>query len=268
MQVYIEVALIENFCMDFFLLSCAKLLSKNLCGYGRIVFSAVVGSCVAVIFPLIPIQSDIYATLCKIVSGIFLCFIGARVKPFRRFIAFCAWFLGLTFLSGGMLIALFSLTGTSYVEGTGYLLSSVPVGVPLALIFLIFLLTKKLCRRFFRRGDKNAIRCTITLNKNSVTVSGFYDSGNRVYSGGMPVSVLDQRAAKKLRALKTKGTWVSVRTIVGSQKIYVFTADKIEIYCNEHSHTINKVKIGISPSPIEGIIVHPDLIEDEPCLKD
>ena len=40
----------------------------------------------------------------------------------------------------------------------------------------------------------------------------------------------------------------------------IFTADKIEIYNGEKLHTINCVKIGISPNGISRAVLHPDLM--------
>ena len=52
MQVYVELALLENFCMDFTLLYCAKLVSKNRAHVLRLVIASVFGACFAVVFPL------------------------------------------------------------------------------------------------------------------------------------------------------------------------------------------------------------------------
>jgi hypothetical protein len=58
-----------------------------------------------------------------------------------------------------------------------------------------------------------------------------------------------------------------VHTVAGSQTIKVFTADKIEIFFDGQAHTIHKVLIGISPHPVQGVVLHPDLSEAISCLK-
>ena len=50
MQVYVELALLENFCMDFTLLYCAKLVAKNRAHILRLVIASVFGACFAVVF--------------------------------------------------------------------------------------------------------------------------------------------------------------------------------------------------------------------------
>ncbi|MDE7330458.1 MAG: sigma-E processing peptidase SpoIIGA, partial [Clostridia bacterium] len=55
MQVYIELAVLENFCMDFTLLYSAKLASKNSAHILRIALGSALGACFAVVFPLLNI---------------------------------------------------------------------------------------------------------------------------------------------------------------------------------------------------------------------
>jgi hypothetical protein len=104
---------------------------------------------------------------------------------------------------------------------------------------------------------------------------GFFDSGNNVYCRGQPVSFISLQQAKKLWKRNTgkpptalhKLQSVVVHTVAGSQTIKVFTADKIEIFFDGQAHTIHKVLIGISPHPVQGVVLHPDLSEAILCLK-
>ena len=66
MQVWVELALIENFCMDFVLLFCTKLVSKNPAHIARVAFGSVLGACFAVAFPLFNL-SGVWGVVVKII---------------------------------------------------------------------------------------------------------------------------------------------------------------------------------------------------------
>jgi hypothetical protein len=134
---------------------------------------------------------------------------------------------------------------------------------------------KKLTKKWRGKIEQNTVRCRIVVGECSILLNGFFDSGNQVYCHGQPVSFVSLQQAKKLWKGKTEKQAfrpsalqsVVVHTVAGSQKIKVFTADKIEIFFSDQAHTIHKVLIGISPRPVQGIVLHPDLSEAISCLK-
>ncbi|MCD7729340.1 MAG: sigma-E processing peptidase SpoIIGA [Clostridia bacterium] len=259
MQVYVELALAENFCMDFTLLSSAKLITKNICSYRRVACASALGACFAVVFPLFGL-SGAWAVAVKLLSGFALAAFGCRIKSVKNYLKFSFVFLGLSLFTGGALIAVFSLAGWDYASGGGYIISSVPIGIPLFAVFLLALGCKVMAKKFSARANKNSCRCIIYKGDKSVSINGFVDSGNKVYSGGVPVSVIPPSAAQKLTDAQALSASVTINTVTGSQKIKIFTADKIEIYLGQEQHTIKSVKIGISPREIEGAVLHPDLL--------
>lgn len=259
MQVYVELALAENFCMDFTLIACAKLLTKNPCGYRRIAAASALGACFAVLFPLIPLPGWL-AIIIKVLSGLALAAGAGRFAGIKPYLKFAAAFFGVSLLAGGALVALFSLAGWDFAEGGGYMISSVPVGIPVFFVFALAMGCRALSHRLAARA-KGAVVCTVFLHGKSVKLPAFFDSGNRVYSGGVPVSVIPVQAAKRLADEGEAAEDVTVRTVAGSRTLKVFTADKIEIYTADGVHTIKCVKIGISPQPMARAVLHPDLAE-------
>jgi len=80
MQVYVELALLENFCMDFTLLYAAKSVVKNRASKKRLAVAAALGACFAVVFPLFNLP-PVWSAAIKIVSGLLICLIaGLEVK--------------------------------------------------------------------------------------------------------------------------------------------------------------------------------------------
>ncbi len=260
MQVYIELALLENFCVDFTLLYCAKLVCKNPVKIWRIAFSSVLGACFAVVFPLFGLNG-IAAFAVKIISGVAICLLCGKFKRFKAYFKMTAVFFGFTALLGGALIAVFTLAGWDYKPGEGYLLSSVPIGVPMFCALILIIIARKIALKL-KKTDKTEVNCKIYLGEKAVAISGFYDSGNRVYHQGQPVSVIPLIDAMKIIDESGIKDTVKIHTVAGSKKLKVFTADRIEIYKGDTANVVKDVKIGISPHASGKAVLHPDLIEE------
>ncbi len=259
MQVYVELAVVENFCMDFTLLYCAKLVCKNRASVLRVVAASALGACVAVVFPLFRLGA-IWSVAVKILSGLIICFLAGKYNSFKAYVKMTAVFMGFTALLGGALIGVFSLAGLDFQKGSGFILSSVPVGIPLFGALLTVIFARKFAAKLKKVG-KTTVKCKIFSGGKSVELSGFFDSGNKVYYSGQPVSVIPLTAALKLvDALGIKEA-VKIHTVAGSKKLKIFTADKVEIYGGEKCETVKNVKIGISPTAC-GAVLHPDLMEE------
>ena len=260
MQVYVELALLENFCMDFTLLYCAKLVCKNRASFWRVAFAAAIGACFAVVFPLFKLKG-VWAVTVKLISGAAICALAGKFKGFKAYFKLTGVFCAFTFVLGGAMIAIFSLAGLEYTGGTGYTLSSVPIGIPLFGALILIICARKIAKKL-KKADKTTVNCRIFSGGKSVELSGFFDSGNSVYSSGRPVSVIPLTAALKIVDESLLNEEVKIHTVAGSKKIKIFTADKIEIYSGEKTETVKDVKIGISPRPVGGAVLHPDLLEE------
>ena len=243
MQVFVELALLENFCMDFTLLYCAKLVSKNPAHVARIAFASVLGACFAVAFPLFGLKG-VWASAVKIVSGLIICFLSGKFNSFKAY-----------------LIAVFALTGADTESGAGFTLSSVPVGIPLFCALAAVIAARKIAARL-KKTDKAEVECKIYFGEKSVSIRGFFDSGNKVSHLGRPVSVIPLTAAMRIVDAECIKDTVKIHTVAGSKKLKIFTADKIEINYGEKANTVKNVKIGISPHGSGVAVLHPDLSED------
>ena len=260
MQVYIELAVLENFCLDFTLLYAAKVAVKNPASYFRVGFGAALGACVAVVVPLLGLNA-VLSVAVKVLSGLTICLCAGKFASFKSYAKFAGAFLCFTAVLGGALIGLFSLTGLKYESGGGYLISSVPIGIPLFGALVVILGARALAQRLSKSG-KNAVICRIYAGQSSVELSGFFDSGNKVYFKGEPVSIIPKAAAEKLSDGKRIKDGVKIHTVAGDKTISVFTADRVEITAGEKTFVVKAVKIGVSPNKIYRAVLHPDLAAD------
>lgn len=260
MKVYIELSLAENFCTDFCLLFAAKAVTKNPAGYFRIAAASALGACFAVVFPLFGLNGAL-AVIIKVAAGAALCAVSGKYSRASGYIKFTAVFFALTFALGGALIGLFSLADIGYEQGGGFLISSVPVGIPSFGVLALALSARALGRKLAVRRSETCVVCRIFLGQSCVRAPAFYDSGNRVFYCGAPVSVIPERLAKKLTDTERIKTFTEIHTVAGSRKMAVFTADKMEIDDGKQVKIIRGVKLGVSPDKISRAVLHPDLAE-------
>jgi stage II sporulation protein GA (sporulation sigma-E factor processing peptidase) len=260
MQVYIELALAENFCMDFFLLYSAKLISKNTCGVLKVALSSLFGAVFAVIVPLFNLNAYL-SVIFKIACGILLAAFAGNFKSIKKFLIFTLIFFALAFALGGGLLAIFWLAGIDYVQGEGYLISSVPVGIPLFCGLVLTLFCKKFAAKIRARCTKNTLKLCAYVGDKCANISAFYDSGNSVYYLGQPVCIVPYDFAKQLVEVERIKASTYVHTVAGRQKIAIFTADKITIECDGKVKLLYKVRLGVSSRPIKQAVLHPDLAE-------
>lgn len=261
MQVYAEYALLENFCMDFTLLYAVKGVTKNGCSRKRMALAAAFGACFAVVYPLFGLKGMVWQVIVKLISGAAMCAIGGKFSRFSGFLKFTALFLAATFLVGGALIALFSMTGIEYGAGEGYLMSSVPVGIPLFVALIIVLAVRRAAAKFMSAHCLSTVKCTVTVGDKVAECGAFYDSGNKVHYCGMPVSVAPRELAQKLTDVDGIKNCVEIHTVVGKAKMPVFRADRVEIDDGRSKRTAFGVLIGVSPQSITRFVLSPDLAE-------
>lgn len=245
--------------MDFVLLCTAKAAVKNTVGYLRIAVASAVGAFFAVCFPLFGLGGA-WATVVKLVFGLVITAIGGKFSCLWGYVKFSVAFYAFSLLCGGALIAVFSLSGVPYAGGNGFVISSVPVGIPLFLATLTFIVVKKIAKKRIKNGVIE-VKCKIYLNERVAFCNAFYDSGNKLYLGGTPVSVLPKQVALRLVDQSKIKLFVAVHTVTGQAKLSAFFADKIEISSGEKTVVKSNVLLAISPKYQSKAVLHSDLME-------
>lgn len=260
MQVYVEFALLENFCMDFCLLYGAKLLSRNATKTSRLILPSVVGAIIAVIFPLLNLNG-IFSFALKTCSAFVVCACLKNFNCAKSYFFFCAIFIILTFLLGGALIAVFSLVGVEYAQGRGYIISSVPIGIPLFFALALILACRVLAKKYKPKASDITLTLTIINKKYRATERGFFDSGNNVYYRGCPVIIVPYYVAEQVVDVKKVKGKIAVHTVAGTKVLPVFFVDEILIENAQKTSKFSSVAVAVGES-LNGAIVHTDFLGD------
>ena len=200
MQVYVELAVIENFCMDFTLLYSAKIAVKNPARVRRVALGAALGAAFATVFPLFGL-SAVWSAVVKVASGLLICLTSGRFKGIKSYLKFAFAFFVFTAILGGALIGIFSLTGLDYSAGQGYMLSSVPIGIPLFCALLLIIGARKLAARL-QKNRKDTVTVRIFSDGSQAEVKGFSTAEIKFIRKARPSAYCPKRWQKNL-SMKT-----------------------------------------------------------------
>lgn len=258
MEVYIEYALLENFCVDFMLLS----LSSKICAIKiknrRLILSAIALSVLGVIFPLIPLEKHLAYALKFLVPVpiLFLtvwgCTSGLKTRiRLHRAAFFNVAFLVMSFAYAGALIAVFDLVKIEYTATDGgFVLTKIPVGCSVLGLCAFWLLLKKCIARVYAKKTKNRFiyPCKIRVGKNEKHADCFLDSGNIVKADGVPVCFVSAHVFFDLRLGQTflDGKRIKISTMSGEKYVDAYLADEMEIYFENKKNKIEKVYFSLS----------------------
>ncbi len=173
MVVYVELAFLENFCLDFLLLALTAYAAKVSPRIGRLLLGGAVGGAFAVFFPLLSLPDFLKWGL-KFSVGAILPLIALGK---RKWGISSLFFFLFTFAFGGVLLG-----------GVQDFPKWVRFPVFLALAFFTLVLVGKLYKR--RAVFAYIYDCEVGIGEKRIKARGFFDSGNFAEKEGAPVCFL------------------------------------------------------------------------------
>lgn len=261
MVVYYEYVLIDNFLIDFLLLKTTfNIVGKN-CKTRRLIFSSIVGAICSLTFPLISIKAIL--TILKVACGLFLVVISNSYSSKREYIITTFIFFALTFLSGGIVIGVYSIFNIDYSTEISIAIMFLPV-------YIVINGVKSLIKYIYRRKDvmNKIFEVQLVFGNIKLQVNGFLDTGNGVFYKDYPVIFCSKCLAKKFfdGDKIPKFDSVSVRTVNSTSKNVGFLLDSFLININDKIIEKNGVMLCVT-NDIEfigyDVILNPILIEGE-----
>ncbi len=237
MEVYLEVAFLENFLLDGVLLYLALVCARVKPSVPRLLTASALGAVEAIVFPPCRLPGAA-AYFVKIAGGLLLIAVAVPGKRFRPYWMTAAAFFLLTFALGGLLTAAYSFFGISYAETGGYLVEQAPVGLIVGATVAFFAAVCSGARAMYRyrRTEKNVLPCKLKAGTREVAWRGYADTGNHLFFNGEPVCVISAAAVFALygRDLHEVGR-ISVGTVNGRREAPVFSCDSLSISAPERT---------------------------------
>ena len=247
MEIYIEYALIENFCMDcallYLALKCVKLPVRRI----KLFVSAFLGACFAVAFPFFSGFGKGATTLLKATFPLFLCAVAfdrKNAKGGGRYAAFALCFYLLSFAFAGGVYAFCALFSVPYAYGEGIIVQA-PVGLVFSGTVGVGALCCSLVKRLYERGKRLRFvyPCEVSANGRSLRINGLIDSGNVAQKNGSPVCFLSSECFFELfgaESFSLPFEEMAVASVSGEKKIKLVKLDEIKIYCGKTPNIIKQ----------------------------
>lgn len=236
MVIYVEYVIFDNFLMDLFIgLLLAELLRKR---KAWAILSAVIGTVLALIFPLIEKQ---LSTLYKILTLCCCCipFCGRSLYDYFKSIV-CYSIISFLYAGCISLILGFDSAVISFSDG-------VKVGIISFCCIVGYFAILKIIKIILLKTQKDKYcRLNVFIENKKISAIGFFDNGNRALgSDGNGIIFLDKKISKNVKGASIDCVFVS--TVGGAKIMDVYKISEMEIYLNGEKHiykNVNAVKTG------------------------
>ena len=250
MEIYIEDAILQNFIINYVLLSISCCMCMQRSSKLRKTITSFFGCTFAIILTFFQFSSVIDIVI-KILCGALMCAFAISKFEYKKYLLFTFTFLSFTFLMGGMIIAFEYLFN---IEINGLICAMI--------IFVFYLILKSLIKFFYYKRQINHFYYKLSLENQgkNFKITAYLDSGNLIRDDetGLPILIINFETFEKIfnkvtimdylqKRLdkKLNGRYISVSTINGNGQIFVCSIDKIVAIENNHSKQIH-VLLGLS----------------------
>lgn len=251
MTIYVEQAIFTNLIIDFCIILMISKLLQNKTNFCRVFLSSLLGSILALIYPLSP--NALITNILKFLTSIVMLQI-IQIKPKQLPISIILMLVH-SYVIGGCVLSNFGIKTSS-----GYTLSP----YNLLPVFTIAITSTFICLKLVKWIKSKIISSTqiystiLTYNLNSVNIKSFIDSGNSLTdTDNSPVSLINFDTFCKLTFITLEEYlnndfsklnnphFINANTITGCKKILVFNIDTLTL-CEKKPVEYHNIKIGVA----------------------
>ncbi len=280
-EVYIDILIVENIFMNFFLLYLLSKVSKNYTSNLKIFIASFIGSMYVIVI-FIPSLHIFYSLIFKVIVSILMIYIAFIPKDIKRFLRLILIFYTEAFILGGGIIGFFYLVyGDINSLDSVFLLSKISTKFIIISSFIAILFVKIGFDVFesYYSEKQCEVDLEIYLNGKSCTIKGFIDTGNQLRDplDGSKVIVSSIGALSSLINIKDnninliKDASFKVRTIpynaIGTENgLLLGFKSEIVIAKNKNKTKINKnITVALNDKSFLGdsnydAIVYPEIL--------
>lgn len=256
--VYIDVLIILNILVNYFMLAAVKRISRSHTSRVRLALGALSGGVASL---LIFIENlGIIMTVLKIAASLLMILISFGFGSLKQFFKRVLWLFIISFIFGGLIFAIymcFDLDAMIYTNGIVYFdIDMTFLVVCSAAAYAVITLISKLLDKKAPKSKEYYI--TVERNGKSVSCTAFMDTGNNLREpfSGYPVimacsSVFRELMGGDIPIEKLNGSekirLIPISTVSGNTIIKAFRPDRIKI----DGFETDKVYIGESLTPLD-----------------
>jgi len=233
MVVYLDYLFIENIIFDFIILKEVSDISKFKSKNKNILVAAIVSSLYVVLMLIFKLQVLNYF-ISKILLAFVTVYIAFKPEKWRSYIKLILMFFLVSIVNVGILVVSKSLLGID--EFTGI--------IKIEIYIIVYLIGKLILFKFWKIYLSNITKESLNyivklkIGNKEYTYEGFLDTGNTVYSHGMPVIFAEIIDENMIKGLKDKEYFETKTVTLGNvtiKRAYVFenilVTNEKENYC-------------------------------------
>lgn len=257
MSVYVEFVFLDNFVIDWALISLARKALKLTAKGWRLALASFIGAICAVAFPFLKLGVAL-GFLLKLPVGLAVVFASGEFRSFKEYLRCFCLFLSFTFLSGGAVTAIFwglglSFDPVSYAHG-----EQIPLFIILVIVIAVCLGLKRLIKILYQKRAvaRFAVKCAVQIGGKVFETDGYFDSGNQlVYrETNGPIALCSKKFTSKLilsGALDlVESDVIAINTVSGKSFIEVYKTQRFLIYNGDEPNILYNVMLGTTTSEL------------------
>ena len=278
MVVYVDVLLVVNLIVDFFLLKITFKLLKVDPKPIRVLISSIIGA-ISSLYIFFPESTAFINIAFQLIFACLMMLSALGFKTAKYFLRSVAVFFTVTCVYGGIMTALWQV-----LKPKGMVINNSVVYFNISPVVLIFstavgYFLYLFLRKIFALPSKTAKRCSLTLyaSGKSVGLTGIFDTGNSItdiLSSG-EIIIVDKSVAMSLLGtedflsdplLATRYRTVPCETVMGRSLLEGFRCDMGEIRFEDKIISLNNPVIAVSKTPIKenySAILNPKILEKQ-----
>ena len=192
MTLYIEYVIIDNFALDYLILSLIGCTTKQKIRIRNKIISSVIGVLFAIFLPFI-LPFRFWSIIYRLVSALSIMLFLKRYKSIKEYMFFVFLLFFYTAIFGGMIIFVLNIFQIKYtISGVILYKSTIPMGVLIFILFGVYCVIKKIIKNLSKQISINKTTKSMALidNGRHVDAIGYCDSGNLVTRDGQPVNII------------------------------------------------------------------------------
>lgn len=238
MTIYLDYLVIENVIFDFIILKEVSGVSKVSCKNKNLLSASIISTLYVVMMLVFKLRMLNYF-MSKMILAFVTIYVAFKPEKLINYVKLVLIFFLVSVVNVGILIVTKSLLGIETLTGI----------IKIAIYILVYLIGKlilfKLWKMYSIDVTKETLNYTVTLKigGNKYTYNGFLDTGNTVFSHGMPIifaEVLDENIFKYLKDKEYFETKTVTLGNVTIKRAYIFN----DIYISNNTQSY-KVKAGV-----------------------
>lgn len=236
MEIYIDVVLIENFIINFFLLLVTTQIIKLKGEYKRLIIASFIGSLYTLLM-FIPEVDFLVSLPIKLIMALLMLYIVIGKKDIIFYVKsyFCFILLSLSFC--GICFA-FALAQNPYSFNAGFTINNYLFRYLLFSIMIMYILTNRIVLFIKDRISFSKLIYDLDINYEGISyrVKGFLDTGNALIEPvtSLPVIIVEKKYLNNIQVKSDKCYHIPYKVVNGySDKLLGIKVDEIKVYKNK-----------------------------------